>query len=176
VNIIELPAPSPDAPLLTRVVTEPVFSDHGDDPITWMIGSPSPLAPQQTSIVRMFLQEEGVDIYCTAKEATKAGERTIGIRVFVPFRIVRVVEEAMALPVLVDELDKAEQAHTEGDEDEDESDDETGTPKDPHQAPVSQVHASQSAPAKEASDTDQTPAGSQDQSQETTTDQSTPVS
>lgn len=109
-QVVELPAPQ--FPMLTRVVSSPIFSDR-DPAITWGIGAPHPLVPDTYKVIRMFVDRGGVEVYSVSSDGKN------GMRNLIPMERVRFIEEAMPLDVFVDELDAAESA---GDDDDDEPD------------------------------------------------------
>ena len=128
--------PPPGYPMLTRMVSNPLFPDAKsqvmacphckqslsvptpaagkEEPITWIVGDRHPLVPDM-KVIRMFLDDTGVEVYSVSADG-KAGMRNL-----VPLGSVRLVEEAMPLDVFAEELAAAEE------EDDDSEPEETGT-------------------------------------------------
>ncbi len=113
-KVFRLPPPNPHAPLLNRVISNPLFNEQ-PDALTWKIGDDHPLAGGW-KVVRMFLDPAaGVEIYAIPPP-DKSGHFT---RNFIPIASVRFTEEVMAVDVFVEELTVAE-------EDDDDDDDYPG--------------------------------------------------
>jgi hypothetical protein len=122
-KVIELPAPQ--FPMLTRVVSSPIFSDR-EQAITWGIGAPHPLVPDTYKVIRMFVDRGGVEVYSVSADGKN------GMRNLIPMERVRFIEEAMPLDVFVEELDAAESA---GDDDDDDEPEETEFLDEPEAVP-----------------------------------------
>jgi len=107
--------PKPGFPMLTRVVSNPIFSSDPkkDNPVTWTLGSPHPMIPT-VKVVRMFVDRGGVEIY----SATDDG--SAGMRNWIPDVQIRLTEEAMPMDVFVEELAAAEAGDDDDDEEEEE--------------------------------------------------------
>lgn len=121
---VELPAPQ--FPMLTRVVSSPIFSER-DAAITWGVGAPHPLVPETYKVIRMFVDRGGVEVYSVSNDGKS------GMRNLIPMERVRFIEEAMPLDVFVEELDAAESA---GDDDDDDDPDEPEFLDEPETAPT----------------------------------------
>lgn len=98
-QILELPPPG--YPMVTRVITEALFPSEGRAEVTWVVSKPHPLVPTM-NIVRMFVEPEGVAIYSVSADGKT------GMRNFVKTELTRLVEEAMPIAILVEELADAE--------------------------------------------------------------------
>lgn len=139
--------PAPRYPLVSRLVTSPIFGDPTNpdgtpalnpdgskkraEPIVWALSKPNPLTEAAT-IVRMFVVEEGIEIYSIAQNGGP------GIRNTIPFAMVRIVEEVMPPEVFAAVLGAASDADAEDDpDDDDEPDDDEpeGLPPAPPTAP-----------------------------------------
>jgi len=116
--------PPPGYPMLTRMVSNPLFPDTKsqvmacphckqslsipvpppgkEEPITWIVGDRHPLVPDM-KVIRMFIDDTGVEVYSVSADG-KAGMRNL-----VPITSVRLVEEAMPLDVFAEELADAEE-------------------------------------------------------------------
>ncbi len=116
----QLPAPNPNYPLLTRVISNPMLPGHGDEPLVWALGSSNPLDPSPTVIRRMFIQDGGVLVYFTGDGPQGA----VCVTNFIPMQLVRLVEETMSPDVFVEEMAASEAREQEDDDDDD--DDEGG--------------------------------------------------
>ena len=114
-------------PVLTRVVSNPIFSDR-EEPITWSVRVAHPLIPEYT-IVRMFIDLGGVEIYSLANDG-KSGMRNI-----IPTSKIRFIEEAMGFDVFKEELEAAMYAGAPvgplSADDDDDDDDEPEEPEEP---------------------------------------------
>jgi hypothetical protein len=99
IRTIELPQPG--FPMLTRMVSNPLFLDDKGEPKTWIVGQPHPLVTSM-KVMRMFVADGGVEVYSVSDDG-KAGMRNL-----VPMATVRLTEEAMPLDVFADELAAAE--------------------------------------------------------------------
>lgn len=141
ITTIQLPAPTPGTPILARMVSNALFPEaemrnvqcphctqrhqvsvgknKQDEPIVWELNKPHPLLPDML-LVRMFVEDDGVEIYSVAKDGTG------GLRNLVPMSTVRLIEELMTPRVLVDELTEAEEGNAESFEEDDEPDEEQG--------------------------------------------------
>src|ERR1700722_1286897 len=103
--------PDPGYPMLTRVLSNPLFPPDRealkkepslkDEPIAWIVGSQHPLVPSM-KIVRMFVDRGGVEIYSVSPDGRS------GTRNMIPMSQIRIIEEAMPLDVFIEELDAAE--------------------------------------------------------------------
>jgi hypothetical protein len=92
----------PAGPILTRVVSNPIFNDR-EDAITWAINAPHPLVPAY-KLIRMFIDLGGVEIYSLSLDGRS------GMRNIIPTDKIRFIEEAMPVPVFGEELYAAESA------------------------------------------------------------------
>jgi hypothetical protein len=114
-----VPIPEPGFPMLTRMISDPVFpAEKGklDEPVMWTVGRQHPFVPEM-SVVRMFVDRGGVEIYSVSNDNTS------GARTLIPMDRVRLIEEAMPIDIFVDEIDSAE------------NDDEPDEPNDPKPSP-----------------------------------------
>lgn len=119
----QLPPPNPDAPMVTRVVTDALFPEpvprgprgesllppgfpRAEEPLTWLVGQKHPL-DENITIVRMFRTPEGVEVYSFGYDN--------GIRSFLPVHQVRFIEEAMPIDMFIEELAAAERGDDEPD-------------------------------------------------------------
>lgn len=84
-----------------------------DEPITWQLGQPHPLVPE-AKIVRMFLNDDGAEIYSMSEDCK------ICMRNAIPINGIRFSEEAMPFQIFSEEIDAAES---------DEDDDDEGDPE-----------------------------------------------
>ena len=115
-------------PVLTRVVSNPVFNDR-DEPITWAVRAPHPFVPETYTVVRMFIDLGGVEIYSLANDG-KSGMRNI-----IPTSKIRFTEEAMGFDVFKEELEAAMYAGapvgplSAADDDDDDDDDDEPEPE-----------------------------------------------
>lgn len=100
-KVVQLP--SPQFPMLTRVVSDPIFSQR-EEAMTWAIGAAHPLVPETYKVIRMFADRGGVEIYSVSSDGKN------GMRNLIPTDKVRFIEEAMPLDVFGDELYAAEGA------------------------------------------------------------------
>jgi hypothetical protein len=131
-NIFQKPAMLP-APMLTRVVSAPLFNSR-DEAVTWTVGQAHPLLDTY-KVIRMFIDLGGVEIY--------SSDGKNGVRHIIPSSMVRFAEEAMALNTFGEELYAAE---AEGapvgplsagdDDDDDDPDDEPDEPDDEPETPT----------------------------------------
>lgn len=96
---VTIPAPQP--PMLTRVVSEPIFNDREEN-LIWALGGPHPLGPDTYKVIRMFADRGGVEIYLS--------DGKNGVRNIIPRDKVRFIEEAMPLDIFAEELYAAEAA------------------------------------------------------------------
>lgn len=125
------PVSSP--PVLTRVVSNPVFNDR-DEPITWAVRAPHPFVPDEYTVVRMFIDLGGVEIYSLAKDGRS------GMRNIIPTSKVRFTEEAMGFDVFKEELEAAMYAGapvgplSADDDDDDDEDEGESEPEEPETA------------------------------------------
>jgi hypothetical protein len=121
-------------PVLTRVVSNPVFNDR-DEPITWAVGAPHPFVPETYKVIRMFIDLGGVEIYSLSADG-KSGMRNI-----IPTSKIRFTEEAMGFDVFKEEIEAAMYSGapvgplSADDDDDDDDDDEPGEPEEPETAP-----------------------------------------
>lgn len=118
-QIINLPPPDPNSPVVTRVVSVPPIDMTGPDQrpvktITWVLGGMHPMIAD-CRVVRMYVDRGGVDVYSVP---IKGG--TEGTRHHIPQHLIRLVEEGMSIEVLADEIALAES----GDDDEIEGEEE----------------------------------------------------
>lgn len=116
---ISLPPPKANAPLLTRMMSDPLLG--GEQPIPWVVGAQHPLAPEGWQIRRMFIELDGVEVYAVSPDG-KHGTRTS-----IPIARVRLIEEAMSRDVFIDQLEAAET----GDDDDDDLEPEPEEPSAP---------------------------------------------
>jgi hypothetical protein len=86
-------------PALTRVVSNPIFSDR-DEPITWAVRTLHPIIDTYT-VVRMFADLGGVEIYSLSTDGKS------GMRNTIPTSKIRLIEEAMPFDVFKEELEAA---------------------------------------------------------------------
>ena len=105
-NAIELPTPNPDFPILTRAVSNVLFPENGENPVTWMLSGEHPLVAGH-KVVRMFVNDDGVEIYSVSADGRR------GMRNLVPMAQIRLIEEAMTLDLFVEELYDAESRNEE---------------------------------------------------------------
>lgn len=157
VHTIQLPAPG--YPMVTRMISDPLFppdataADKTEQPITWTVSHPHPLVPSM-KLVRMFIESNGVAVYSVSDDGMT------GMRNLIPLDRTRLVEEAMPLPVFVEELADAEEAagpiddNDDGDGDGDDDGDDT---QDNAQSPPLQA-----VPSPTPSTTDPSPAAPSD--------------
>lgn len=132
VQTIDLPAPG--YPMVTRVISDPLFPPEAPapapppapgapvpapvaappaEPLTWVVSHAHPLVPQM-KVVRMFVEALGIAVYSVALDGTT------GMRNLIPTGRTRFVEEAMPLEVFIDELAIAESDADAPDDEEDE--------------------------------------------------------
>lgn len=137
-NVVSLPAPQP--PMLTRVVSDPLFNDQ-PDALVWALGGPHPLVPDTYKVLRMFVDRGGVEIYATDGKS--------GMRNLIPTSKVRFTEEAMPLNIFAEELYAAEAAaapvgplSAEAEADDDDDDDEPGPDPDETEEPATSEQTS----------------------------------
>ena len=119
-------------PALTRVVSNPIFSDR-DEPITWAVRTPHPIIDTYM-VVRMFADLGGVEIYSLSTDGKS------GMRNTIPTSKIRLVEEAMPFDVFKEELEAAMYSGApvgplSAADDDDDDDDEPGEPEEPETAP-----------------------------------------
>lgn len=81
-------------PMVTRMISHRLIQESGQ-PAIFAIKEPHPLVPDMV-VVRMFVNEEGVEVY--SRRDNKA------MRSFVPFGWIRLVEEAMPFGIFSGEL------------------------------------------------------------------------
>jgi len=110
------------APVLNRVVSDPILSDRGES-IIWAINAPHPLVPELYRVIRMFIDSGSVEIYSLSSDGKN------GMRNIIPTSKIRLTEEAMQLVVFGEELYAAEFAGAPvgplaADSDDDDDDDE----------------------------------------------------
>lgn len=99
-KIVDLPPPQ--FPMLTRMISNSLFPENGrEDPITWAVGEPHPLA-SGVKVIRMFVDRGGVEVYSVSSDGKAA------VRNLIPMSWIRLIEEAMPLDVFVEELAAAE--------------------------------------------------------------------
>jgi len=106
-----LELPKPRYPMVTRVVSElptPVEGVVTTGPITWMIKAKHPFMVD-LMVVRMFVDELGVEIYSIPEDGKN------GVRHTIPMEKIRCIEEVMPAATFLDEIEMAQ----EDDEDED---------------------------------------------------------
>lgn len=125
----QIQLPEPSYPMLTRMISQPLLSEgERGDPVVWIMGDAHPLVPDM-HVVRMFVVENGVEVYSVAADPRKGGTRNL-----IPMARIRLIEEAMPVSVFVEELATAEAGG--GDLDDDEGDDEDDVPPAPaHEDP-----------------------------------------
>lgn len=127
--------PKPNYPMLTRMVSDPLFPKEGggsSEPITWALSSAHPLVPDM-KITRMFVDRNGVvEIY--------SHDGKTGMRNVIPQNHVRITEEVMPMEIFAGEIAAAESPPNdeddEEDEDEDDEDDEAAPTGAPAAAPA----------------------------------------
>jgi hypothetical protein len=96
---IELPQPG--FPMLTRMISNPLFPEGKGEPTAWIIGQQHPLMPDM-KVMRMFIVDAGVEVYAVSTDG-KAGTRNL-----IPMSTIRLTEEAMPLDIFEEELAAAE--------------------------------------------------------------------
>lgn len=116
----DLPPPRPNAPIVTRMMTEPIGSSN---PVIWVISHEHPLN-SGWRIRRMLIDSTCVEVYAVSPDG-KHGTRDI-----LPMSRVLLIEEAMSIDVFIDELEAAES---------DDDDDDPEPPEDPAVAPNEQA-------------------------------------
>jgi hypothetical protein len=127
-NISQQKNVMPSTPILTRVVSNPIFSDR-EEAITWAVGQPHPLVPDAYKVIRMFIDLGGVEIYSLSLDGKN------GMRNTIPTGKIRFTEEAMPLNVFGEELYAAESEGapvgplSAGDSDDDDDDDDEPEPE-----------------------------------------------
>ena len=125
VRVQEIPLPEPNYPMVTRMISHPLFpldpkqqvvgcphckqsisvpdpSKENAEPITWIVGQPHPLL-HDLKVMRMFVDDGGVEVYSVTSDGKS------GIRNLVPMGSIRLVEEAMPLPVFLEQMEIAEE-------------------------------------------------------------------
>lgn len=105
----ELHLPAPQFPMLTRMISNPLFPDQGNEPITWIVSGTHPLVPDMV-VRRMLVDRDGrgVEVYSVS------GDGRQGMRNLVPMPSIRLIEEAMPLDIFIEELTIAESGEDEG--------------------------------------------------------------
>ena len=88
--------PEPGYPMLTHLLSSPLFPDMTPGNCSWVIDDPHPLVPEM-KVVRMFVVDGGVHVY----SAPSSG---ICTRSFVPMGWIKLIEEVMPLDVFVEQL------------------------------------------------------------------------
>ena len=129
--------PDPTFPLVTRIVSRPVFAvedSHGrrgeDEPLSWILGKKHPRMGE-LKIVRMFYTPGiGAEVYLVDNGGTAC------LRVQIPMQDVRFVEEAMPPAVFALEISAAE-AGADDDDDDGEDDGEDDAPESVYAEPES---------------------------------------
>lgn len=104
--------PPPNYPTITRVVSHWRDPKTAEEPIMWIVGQPHPLIGEGMTVVRMFVDDRGAEIYSCSKDGKS------GMRNQIPGEFIRIVEEYMPPDVFVSELEAAE-AGPPGDDDDD---------------------------------------------------------
>lgn len=105
VKTITLPAPNPNSPLITRVISGPLLFE-GPVPqgeTMWLLGDKNPIVPE-SKIVRMIRRDDGVSIYSVPM--TEVGMPLVH---HLPIAWVRFVEGASDLELFLDDLYNAEE-------------------------------------------------------------------
>lgn len=110
-NVVPMRAelPPPQFPMLTRVISNPLFNDEKKE-ITWTVGQTHPLVPNM-KVIRMFVDRGGVEIYSVDTDGKN------GMRNLIPMHWIRFIEEAMPPDVFVEELDASEAGPEDDDDD-----------------------------------------------------------
>ena len=88
--------PEPGYPMLTHLLSSPLFPDMAPGNCSWVVDEPHPLVPEM-KVVRMFVVDGGVHVY----SAPSSG---ICTRSFVPMGWIKLIEEVMPLDVFVEQL------------------------------------------------------------------------
>lgn len=119
--------PEPQFPMLTRVVSDSVFSERKEE-LVWIFGQPHPFAPKEYRVFRMFANRSGVEIYSVSFDGKS------GIRDSIPMSKVRFLGEEMS-DTFLDELYDAEDASAPVGplSDEDDDDDDDDEPEEPEE-------------------------------------------
>ena len=99
--------PEPNYPMVVHVFTA-YRNDPNNRVVQWSIGSDHPYV-QGFKVVRMFADEDGVEVYSYAD----AGGGT-GMRDQIPMHQVRLIQEGMPLKTFVEELEIAESPDDDG--------------------------------------------------------------
>lgn len=133
-RVVNLPEAEP--PVVTRVIADrprpPIVNGRVESapPLTWVYNGQDPLDSTRL-IVRMFLDRgEGVDVY------SLSGDRTNGVRYFIPSHLIRFVEEIMPLDMFAAEIDAEQRDEDEnapalGEEEEEDEAEQDQTPPSP---------------------------------------------
>jgi len=137
IKTVELPEPG--FPMLTRMISNPLFPDqppHREEPVTWIVGNPHPLVPDM-KVMRMFVDRGGVEVYSVSSDGRS------GTRNLIPMSNIRIIEEAMPLDVFIEEL-----AAAEGDDDDEPEPEEPEQPNgQPEPGPTTTTNGQQTAPS-----------------------------
>jgi len=123
----DLPQPSPDSPMVVLMMSEPV-DPTARDPLVWRTGDKHPIAPTG-KIIRMFYNEDGVDIFSTSPDVKEGGMID-----YIPMKHVLIITRAASLDVFARELELAEYGEDDDEDDEDE-------PEDPETETVVEISA-----------------------------------
>jgi hypothetical protein len=110
-QVVELPPPRANSPMLTRVITDPLLGEENPNP--WVLGKQAPYLPPGWLIRRMFADDSSIEMYATSPDGRYF------IRHLVPIARVRMIEESMSQDVFVDEIAVAEADDDDDEEDED---------------------------------------------------------
>jgi len=135
-RIVQLPPPQ--YPLITRVLSSPVYPEDGSAPIAWLLSRAHPRLPDQ-KVIRLILGGAGIEVYSVAANPNPDPEKESPcVRTTIPMRSVLIIEEAMPLDVFIEELSAAE-SDDGSDGFDDESDDELPEQPPANVAPVGPV-------------------------------------
>jgi len=118
-NQRRLPAPNPNSPVLTRMISDPFFNEQ-PEAITWTLYADHPLATGM-KVVRMFVNHDGVEVYSAPADPSRPCLRNI-----IPISKVRLTEESMPFTLFAEELTDAETEEDDDDDDEDDPEPEPG--------------------------------------------------
>jgi len=88
-----------------------------EEPVVWAVSQPHPLVPQM-DVVRMFVIDEGIEVYSVSKDGK------VGMRNLIPNGTYRLTEEAMPLDVFIQELSTSEASPSDGLPDDEEEEEE----------------------------------------------------
>jgi hypothetical protein len=91
----------PPSILLTRMISSPLFPEESKTPIVWVLSGQHPLVPG-ARIIRMLIDDDGVDVYSALADGKK------GMRNLVPMHSIQLIEEAMSIETLAEEIEISE--------------------------------------------------------------------